>query len=494
MARRMRHGIGSRLVASMADARLVVLVTFGGLGAAAVAAPAAEQARTRITVWSAPAPAGAGLGGHPPPSGALITERREAAVVAGEVRIAGVPATLDPGSVQIRDVTDPSAQISELRFMPGAATSSELLARHIGDPVTAIARTGELAGTLRAVDDQVIAIESGTGAQRRLSVLRRDAVSDIRVPVAAEVGQPSLIWRVRTAVPGVHTVELSYRAGGLAWAADYLAVLDGAGKILEFTAWATITNASGASYRDAAVVLIDHPAARAGVRGAPPPARFAIAPAVQIGRGEAVQVELIQPRLAAAARSVVSYEAMPDPSGGFQIAPGVDCNQQTGVAVGGGRAEAALELEVPPHTVLPDGKVRLFRSTAGGIELVSEGALRISGGAVPGARPGGAQAGPGVARIPVAATSEITGDRHAVACSYDERGKRLRETIEVKIDNKASQPADVVVREFLWRWPVLRVEAESRRGVRAGPQLQEYRMRVPAGGRQVVTYTVVYIW
>jgi hypothetical protein len=483
----MRVGIGSRLVASRA---LVAIVTLGVALAFAAAAPSGPApgagARTQITVWSATVPpsgafGGLEYGGYPPTTGAMITERREVDIIDGEARIAGVPATLDPGSVQLRDVTDANALITEQRFVAGATTPTELLVRHVGDAITVLTQKAEVSGTLRSVDDQVIVVEVGTGDQRRLQMMRRDGyVQDIRLPTGAASDQPSLVWRVRTATPGKHTVEVSYRANGLSWNADYLAVLDDAGKALEFSAWATIKNASGASYHDAAVTLVANDAPPGGIdRGTPPPLRFAVPAQVRIGRAEAVQVELVKPRVAVSPRAVVTYEAMPDPSGGFQTTAAVDCNQQSGVAVGGGRAEAVLELDLPAHTALPDGKVRLFRRSAGRLEVVSEDALRP---------------GSGVVRIRVAAATDITGDRHAVTCNYDERARTIRETIELRIDSKAKQTSEVVIREFLWRWPVSRVEAETVPGVRAGPQLQEYRTRVPAGGRQVMTYTVVYTW
>src|SRR5262249_9524219 len=151
--------------------------------------------RTQITVWSAtPPPAGAfgGLeyGGYPPTTGAMITERRDVDLVDGEARIAGVPPTPDPGSVQLRDLTDASAQVREQRFLAGAATPTELLIRRIGEPITVITSKGELAGALRAVDDQTIVVEVGTGDQRRLQLLRRDGyVQDIRIASGATSDQ-----------------------------------------------------------------------------------------------------------------------------------------------------------------------------------------------------------------------------------------------------------------------------------------------------------------
>jgi hypothetical protein len=72
----------------------------------------------------------------------------------------------------------------------------------------------------------------------------------------------------------------------------------------------------------------------------------------------------------------------------------------------------------------------------------------------------------------------------------------VHEKIEVKLENKSKQAVDVVVREFLWRWPVWHIEPadETVKGLRAGPQTQEYRVSLPAGGRKSVAYSVVYSW
>ncbi|HEU4728312.1 MAG TPA: hypothetical protein VFT22_10495 [Kofleriaceae bacterium] len=472
---------GPPLVAALAVAALV------GLAGWAAAGPGR---RMQITVWAAaPAAAasaasgafgGASYGGAAPTTGAMITEQREVEIAGGEARIAGVAATLDPASVQLRDLTDPGALISEQRFVPGATTPTELLARHLGDPITVVTPRGEVAGTLRSIDDQALVVEVGAGDQRHLQVMRRDGyVQDVRLPVTAGGDRPSLVWRVQTVKPGRHAVELSYRAEGMSWSADYLAVLDEAGRTVDLSAWATIRNATGASYDAAELTLVGSgamPQAPTPARAAPPPARFVVPAQVRIGHGDAVQVELMPRRAAARTRPVITYEAMSDPSPGYQLAPGADCNQLGG---GTGHAEVALELDVPAQTVLPDGKVRLFRRRAGKVELVAEDPLRASAG---------------LARIRIAPHADILGDRHASACNYDEHAHTIQETIEIKLENRAAEAADVIVREYLWRWPVVRIEAEDHKGVRAAPQVQEYRVRVPGSGREVVTYTAVYTW
>ncbi|TMQ10655.1 MAG: hypothetical protein E6J91_25725 [Deltaproteobacteria bacterium] len=464
-------------------------VRTGSLIAAAVTVAFAAQAeppgRIQITVWATPPPpsgelyGGLAYGGYAPITGALVTEQRDVEIAGGEARVSGVAATLDPASVQLRDLTDPAAVMTAQRFLPSAATPTEILTRHIGDPVSVTTPRGELGGTLRAVDDQVIAVETGAGDQRHLEILRREGfVQGVRLPPGT-TGDPSLAWRVRTAKPGKHTIELSYRADGMSWSADYVAVLDEPGRAVDLASWATIKNATGASFDAAELTLVGVGADPAPGAGRIPPARFRVPGPVRIGRGDAVQVELVPRRTAVPVRSVILYEAMLDPSPRFQAVPGTECSQFSGVGSGNGRTDVAIEIDVPGRVALPDGKVRLFQRRAGHLEVVSEDPLRTAAG---------------IARIRVVANGDITGDRHAVSCNYDEQRHTVQETIELKLENRTPRAADVILREFLWRWPIWHIESEDHKGVRAGPQLQEYRVRVPGSGRQVVTYTAVYAW
>lgn len=449
-------------------------------------AGAGGSAHTSITIWATPSPAvafgGAAYGGSTPPSGAMITEQRDVDVSAagGEVRIAGVAANLDPASVQLRSLTDPTGlTISEQRFVPGATTPDEILARHVGEQVTAVTPKGDVSGTLRAVDAQALVVEVGTGDQRHLQVLRRDGyVQDVRIAAGAAADKPMLVWRLAAKKPGKHTVEVTYRADGLSWTADYLAVLDEAARTLDFSAWATIRNATGAGFDNAELTLLTA-APVAPLHPAATPTRFVVPSAVRLGSGESVQVELMKPRTAAKARSVITFEAMADPSPNYQTYVNSDCSQLNATAPNTGRAEIAVELDVPQ--ALPDGRVRLFKRKGERLDLVSEEPLRTT---------------PGLARIRIAADTDIVGERHATSCNADERSHTVHEKVEVKLDNKSKQAADVVVREFLWRYPMWRIDPsdESPKGTRAGAQTQEYRVTVPAGGTKSVTYSVVYTW
>ena len=428
----------------------------------------------------------------------MITERRDIDVTSGgEVRISGIASTVDPATVQLRSLTAPGGvTVSEQRFLPGASTPDEMLARHVGDPVTIVTPKGDVSGVLRSVDAQTLVLETGTGDQRRLQMMRRDGyVQDIKLPAGKQVDKPSLVWRLATKKPGKHTVEVTYRADGLTWTADYLAIFDEGAKTIDFSAWATLRNATGTSFDGAELTLVSGgnalpqavvnpylPYANAP-RQSQPPVRFTVPTLIHVGNGESVQVELMTPKIGAKARSVVTYEAVQDLSINYQQYPANDCTMLTQTAPGGGRAEVAVEVDIPGAKQLPDGRVRVFKRSAkmpDRLEVLSEDQLRASAG---------------IARVRLATHTELSGERKTT-CTVDERARTLTEKDEVKVENKGKQPVDAVVREFMWRYSVWRIDPsdESVKGARGGAQTQEYRLNVPAGGKKSVTYTVVYQW
>jgi hypothetical protein len=469
---------------------------------AGFASNAGAGSGTSITVFATP-PAtispygGYSYGGYTTPTGAMITERREIDVTSGgEVRISGIASTVDPATVQLRSLTSPGGvTVSEQRFVPGATTPDEMLARHVGDPVTIVTPKGDVAGVLRSVDAQTLVLETGTGDQRRLQMMRRDGyVQDIKLPAGKQVDKPSLVWRLATKKPGKHTVEVTYRADGLTWTADYLAIFDESQKTIDFSAWATLRNATGTSFDGAELTLVSGGNAMPQVainpylpyanapRQSTPPTRFTVPTPIHVGNGESVQVELMTPKIGAKARSVVTYEAVQDLSINYQQYPATDCTMLIQTAPGGGRAEVAVEVDIPGAKQLPDGRVRVFKRSAkmpDRLEVLSEDTLRASAG---------------IARVRLATHTELT--ERKTTCTVDERARTLTEKVEVKVDNKGKQPVDAVVREFLWRYSVWRIDPsdESVKGTRGGAQTQEYRLNVPAGGKKSVTYTVVYQW
>ncbi len=68
--------------------------------------------------------------------------------------------------------------------------------------------------------------------------------------------KPTLALLVDNHAAGKQEVELSYLTGGLNWQADYVAELNAADDALDINGWVTLTNNSGAVYKDARLQLV----------------------------------------------------------------------------------------------------------------------------------------------------------------------------------------------------------------------------------------------
>ena len=80
------------------------------------------------------------------------------------------------------------------------------------------------------------------------------------------VSKPTLAWLVRNSRPTSQRVEASYLTGGISWKADYVMLINAADSRTDLTGWVTITNQSGATYKDAALKLVAGDVNRAGSR------------------------------------------------------------------------------------------------------------------------------------------------------------------------------------------------------------------------------------
>jgi hypothetical protein len=482
----------------------------GATAAIAVADGEAQDERTTVTIWRTPSGAvpayaaapygGVGYGGVPAGDAAFVSHRRAVEVVAaGELRFPGVSTRIDPSTVQFRSLTDArGTQVVEQRYAYDLGSPEKLIRRHLGKPVTVTTSRGEISGVLRGIDADSLVLESGSGAQRAVEIIRRGGhLLDVRLAAGddALATVPTLVWKVIAGKPGRQRVEVSYRTAGLRWDADYTAILDEGRGGVDLSAWATVANETGVTFREAELVLVtgllEQPAPVVPYQGAfvprtpsVPPRSFTAPRPVTIAAGGTVQVELMPAQRGMASRRVLLYETMQDMSPSFQAYPHVEC------AVGafgqpqsaGGRGELAIEIDPPGKgVVLPEGRVRVFQRKADAIELLGEDALKVN-------------AATGQARFRLGGDDGVQATRRQVECRFDDRTRSLREKVEIKVENRRKEPVEVVLREHLYRWVSWKLEAEDVTGTRAAPQTQEYRIKLGPSGKKTFTYTVVYAW
>jgi hypothetical protein len=468
----------------------------------AVADGGSTVKKTQLTIWSNnqsstayydPYAYGRGGGyggasyGGSASAAAQIVEEREANVTAtGEVRFDNIATTVDASSVSLVDLTEPNATVGEQRYQKGAATPSEILLRAVGEQVTVVGVKGEITGILRAVDETMLAVEVTTGDQKRLTVIQRSQVQDVRLPSTAST-TPTFTWRVGVKNAGKHSLRMSYRATGLVWSADYLAVLDESGTKMDFSAWATVRNDSGVKFENANVTLVDgggsspaaNPYAPRARTATPVTTKFPIARPVTVGSGESVQVELAPAQKGMKAKSVVVYESMVDASASFTSYPSADCSHYASGGMGPGTAQLALEADFGGKTPLPAGRVRLRRRSGDQIEVVNDEDIAAT---------------TGVARVTISGMPDVSGERITQNCNVDENAHTIDEKLEIKVTNKSSKAVEVVLKEYAWRWAVFKVVSESQKGEQVTPQTREYRLSIPAKGSKSVTYALRYSW
>jgi hypothetical protein len=166
---------------------------------------------------------------------------------------------VEPPTVSIRSVTAPGTlSVREQNYQFDLVSPNALLEKSIGQTVRL--RRGGSGANAEYLEGTLLSGPASGGtvlrtADGRLLLNPYGEMEVARMP-AGLAPRPSLLWLLEAERGGTQTVEVSYLAGGLGWAADYVAVLDAADRAVDLTGWVTLTNRSGTTWRDAALQLL----------------------------------------------------------------------------------------------------------------------------------------------------------------------------------------------------------------------------------------------
>ena len=225
--------------------RLIAFTLAGLLGAAPVAgaAPvkitAAEQRDVMITVYNG------NLG--------LVKDVREVRLDPGliETHFMDVAAQIDPTSVLLRSLTDPTGlKILEQNYEYDLLSSEKLMEKYVGRKVRLYQSNGTFQeATLLSTRGPVYDINGQ---------IHMGHFGSVVLPALPEnlVSKPTLAWLLRNPRPAPQRVEASYLTAGISWKSDYVMLINAADSRADLTGWVTINNQSGATYRDAALKLV----------------------------------------------------------------------------------------------------------------------------------------------------------------------------------------------------------------------------------------------
>lgn len=185
---------------------------------------------------------------------ALIRDVREMdfAKGTGELLFRDVAALIDASSVHFNAQ---GVTLLEQNFDYDLVSPDKLLEKYVDQNVEVITENGDLAsGKLMSNAGQSIILQMNDGSLRSLLA---ESIQEVRFPKlpAGLITRPTLRWLVNSPAGGAREAEVSYLTGGMSWNADYVAVIDESNRA-DFSAWVTLNNNSGASYRNAMLKLI----------------------------------------------------------------------------------------------------------------------------------------------------------------------------------------------------------------------------------------------
>ena len=207
--------------------------------AAPVAITASDQREVMVTVYNG------NLG--------LVKDVREIRLDPGvvEAHFADVASQIDPTSVHLRSLTDPTGlRILEQNYEYDLLSSEKLMEKHVGRKVRLYQGNGTYQeATLLSTRGPVYDINGQ---------IHMGHFGNVVLPALPEnlVAKPTLAWLLRNTRPAPQRVEASYLTGGISWKSDYVMLVNAADTRSDLTGWVTITNQSGATYRDAALKLV----------------------------------------------------------------------------------------------------------------------------------------------------------------------------------------------------------------------------------------------
>ena len=190
---------------------------------------------------------------------ALVKDTRKVNIKAGLNALAmrDVSAQIRPETALLRSINAPgSLSLLEQNFDFDLLTPQKMLEKYVGKTVSIVktnpatgAETTEKATVLSANNGVVLKIGNRieTGLPGR--IVYDDVPENLR-------DRPTLVTQINNKGTTDQTVELSYLTGGLGWKADYVAELNDKENQLDLSGWVTLTNTSGASYKNAKLQLV----------------------------------------------------------------------------------------------------------------------------------------------------------------------------------------------------------------------------------------------
>lgn len=404
-----------------------------------------------------------------------------------------VSALIRPETALLRSINAPSSlSLLEQNFDYDLLSPEKILEKYVGKTVTVIktnpatgVETSEKATVLSANNGVVLKIGNRieTGIPGR--IVYDDLPGNLR-------DRPTLITQVNNQGSENQTVELSYLTGGLGWKADYVAELNAKEDRLDLSGWVTLSNASGASYKNAKLQLVAGDVNRVqdqmrtmakSMRGDMMMAEAA-APMTEEGLLEYHLYRLDRPTTIAEnqTKQVALLSANNIPAQKSLLLRGSDYYYHSQYGDIGSKMKVDVFIEFDNKEAaklgipLPKGIMRVYKKDSqGNAQFVGEDAINHT--------PKNE-----TVRLKLGSAFDVTADKKQT--DFKKASDReYRTAFEITLKNAKKEPVLVTVQEPIGGdWSIL---SESAPHIKINSHLAEWKIKVPAEGETKLTYRAI---
>lgn len=397
----------------------------------------------------------------------------------GKVSFTDVPTMIDATSVGFEPVDKTkNVAILEQNYAYDLVSPDKIYSKYIDKDIEVFNKEGNVfSGTLLSHSGGSLVLKDD---HEKIEIIRMDQVVNVNFPELPEglITRPTLFWLYQSGFSGSAECNVSYQTSGLNWSAEYVGILSDNEKDLGLNGWSSITNNSGATFKDATLKLIAGDIHRA----MPQPMRTKSLDreSIQMVAGAGFEEKeffeyhlYTLPRKATIANNEIKQIALFDPAATkvekeYYFEPQKHASNVSVVVKFQNSVSDGLGIP------LPAGRVRLFKAdTDGSMILLGEDKINHT--------PKDEEV-----KLTVGNAFDITAKEKVL--SYDKISSHVEERIyEITLKNHKKEDISVIVEKRLWGdWTVKDTSHEYNK---IDANTIRFNIPVKSDGQSVVTFT-----
>ncbi len=399
----------------------------------------------------------------------------------GQISFTDVPSQIDPTSVGFELLNkNKSASILEQNYAYDLVSPDKIYAKYIDKDIDIIDKEGAIfSGTLLSFSGGSAVLKDISG---KIQIVQMSQIVNVDFPELPEglITRPTLFWLYSSDFSGETECNVSYQTTGLGWTAEYVGILSEDENNLGWSGWSSISNNSGATFKDATLKLVAGDIHRASQKrgiGRPEPAyeMMATAKSASFVEKEFFEYHLYTlPRKATLANKEIKQIALFNPASTdvekeYYYEP--DKNEKKVRVALNFDNSSSSGLGIP----LPAGRARIFKADSDG-SMILLGEDRIDH-----------TPKDETVKLTVGYAFDISAEQKAI--NYERLSDRVEErTFSIELRNHKGTNVTIIVNKKLHgNWEI---KNQSHNFDKIDANTLQFKIPVSANGKEIVTFTV----